>query len=132
MKLGQLDLLTKRVRKAPLASERATHIAVADLLRASLSKGWWASHIPSGELRTEATGKLLKRMYTQPGMADFVLLGPGCVCWLELKRPPNKPTEAQVAFGKAAILALSRYEVAYSYADAERILKAWGAVRIST
>ena len=128
----QLDIFKGKRQKGtkpPPALERATHIAIADLLHWGLSAGWWFSHIPSGELRTNATGKLLKRMGTKPGMADFMLLGPPGVHFLELKRPPNRPTEAQLLFGKMAFCANARYRVAYSYAEAEEILRNWGAIR---
>jgi hypothetical protein len=130
--VGQMDLFKgKRQRgvKAPPALERATHIAIADLLRVGLKPGWWASHIPSGEKRSVETGKLLKRMLVRPGMADFMLLGPGMICFLELKRPPNKPTEAQIEFSIAAARAGACYDVAYSYEEAERILRSWGCIR---
>jgi hypothetical protein len=130
----QLDIFkTKRQKgvKPPPALERATHIAIADLLRVGLKPGWWASHIPSGEKRSVETGKLLKRMLVQPGMADFMLLGPDMICFLELKRPPNKPTEAQITFSIRACNAGACYAVAYSYKEAEEILRGWGAIRTS-
>jgi hypothetical protein len=131
LKPQQLDMFTKRKAKRPPAPlERSVHILVADALRNGTAPGWWSSHIPSGELRTEETGRLLKRMKTEPGMADFMLLGPGKVRFLELKRKGNKPTAAQVLFGLAAIAADADYAVAYSADEALRILKEWGVLRI--
>jgi hypothetical protein len=71
----------------PPPIERRTHIALADLLRAACRPGWWWSHVPSGEHRSERTGGLLKRMGLRPGMLDFLLISPaGEHHWLELKR----------------------------------------------
>jgi hypothetical protein len=117
--------------KPPPALERATHIAVADLLRVGLKRDWWASHIPAGEKRSEATGKLLKRMLLVPGMSDFMLLGPGKVCFLEIKRKPNKLTPAQMLFGKMALSAGAGYGVAYSYEEAQLILFEWGCLKVT-
>jgi hypothetical protein len=74
--------------RLPLPIERRTHIAIADLLRwQAHHKGWWWSHVGSGEYRTEKTGALLKRMGLCPGMLDFLLISPtGRHHWLELKR----------------------------------------------
>jgi len=130
----QLDIFKssrqKGVKPKP-ALERATHIAIADLMHWGLSRDWWFSHIPAGEKRSKNTADLLKRMGTKPGMADFMLLGPGMTCFLELKRKPNKLTEAQKLFGVRALGAGDHYAVAYSYAEAEVILRGWGAIRTS-
>jgi hypothetical protein len=57
--------------------ERKVHIAIADLLRLQAHrKGFWFSHVPAGEHRSQRTGALLKRMGTKRGMADFLLIGP--------------------------------------------------------
>ena len=67
----------KRRRKRNVsAPERSTHIAVADMLGKLAAPGWWFSHIASGELRTEATGRLLKRMGLKPGIPDLLLIAP--------------------------------------------------------
>jgi hypothetical protein len=128
----QLDIFKGKRQKGtkpPPALERATHIAIADLLKWGLSRGWWYSHIPAGEKRSKATADLLHRMGTKPGMSDFLLLGPNSVCFLEIKRPPNKPTIQQQIFAAAAFKAGADYRVAYSYAEAEEILRNWGAIR---
>lgn len=81
------DLFGRRIRKAPPAPERKTHIAIADMLRHDCRRDWWWTHFPSGELRTDATGGLLKRMGLKSGVADFLLISPvGIPHWMELKR----------------------------------------------
>ena len=117
------------VRRLPPALERRTHIALADLLRHTARAGWWWSHIPSGEHRTEATGALLKRMGLQRGMADFLLISPtGVHHWLELKRGNAPLTEDQEAFAAALRRCGVPYAVVRDYDAAVRQLKLWGAV----
>jgi hypothetical protein len=132
----QLDLLKdprrQRGTRPPPAPERQLHIAVADVIRWSKAPGWIVFHPANGELRTEETGALLKRMLVLPGVSDFILLGPGpAVCALELKRRPNKPTEAQTAFLEAVRAIGGHAEWTDSYDRAIEILKGWGAVRVT-
>ena len=117
------------VRRLPPALERRTHIAIANLLRHTARAGWWWTHIPSGELRTEATGALLKRMGLQRGMADFLLISPtGVHHWLELKRGNAPLTEDQEAFAAALRRCGVPYAVARGYDDAVRQLTRWDAL----
>src|SRR3954468_8147695 len=99
-RLGQIDMWTKRVRKArtdPL--ERELHIAVADALDWGCKEEWLWWHVPNGELRTSATGALLKRMGVKAGVPDLHLLSPdGVFHVLELKRKGEKPTSLQRTF----------------------------------
>ena len=115
--------------RLPPALERRTHIAIADLLRHTARAGWWWSHIPSGEYRTEATGALLERMGLKSGMFDFLFIAPdGEHHWLELKRANGKISRQQKDF----ILMLARhgvkFAIAWSYEDAEKRLKVWGVL----
>jgi hypothetical protein len=116
-------------RRAPPPIERRTHIALADLLRVACRPGWWWSHIPSGEYRTEQTGALLKRMGTQRGMLDFLLISPtGEHHWLELKRGSAPLTEAQQTFIEQLNLRGVPWFVARDYDAAVRQLKQWGVL----
>lgn len=116
----------KRLAPAP---ERRTHIALADLLRATSRAGWWWSHIPSGELRTPETGALLKRMGLQPGMLDFLFISPtGVHHWLELKRGNAPLNDAQYAFMSELFARGVPHYVARSYDDAVHQLKLWGVL----
>jgi len=117
------------VRRLPPAPERRTHIAIADLLRYTARAGWWWSHIPSGEYRTEATGALLKRMGLKRGMADFLLISPdGVHHWLELKRGNAPLTEDQEAFAAALRRCGVPYYVARHYEGAVHQLQQWGVL----
>ena len=115
--------------RAPLPIERRTHIAIADLLRIACRPGWWWSHIPSGEHRSEQTGALLKRMGLKPGMSDFLFVSPiGQHCWLELKRGRAPLTEAQQAFAEHLRACGTAHHVARCYEDAVNQLKEWGVL----
>lgn len=119
-----------RRRPIPLASERRTHIAIADLLWRAAAPGWWWSHVPSGEYRTEQTGKLLRRMGLKPGMFDFVLIAPdGRHHWLELKRGTAPLSEAQREFQTMLTQRGVPAAVARSFDDAVIWLKIWGVLR---
>lgn len=130
----QLDIFrTKwhRGTKAPPALEQATHIAIADTLRRWAYPHWWWSHIGHGGKRSAETGRLLKRMGVKPGISDFLLIGPTGFHFLELKRPPNKPTEAQIDFGIAVIAGGGKFAVANSYEEAIGVLKMWGCLKVN-
>jgi VRR-NUC domain len=126
----QPDFWQRRsARRAPPPIERRTHIALADLLRHTCRPGWWWSHIPSGEYRSEKTGALLKRMGTQRGMLDFLLISPtGAHHWLELKRGSAPLTEAQQAFIEQLNRRGVPWFVARDYDAAVRQLKEWGVL----
>jgi len=116
----------KAVAPAP---ERRTHIAIADLLRLSCRPGWWWSHIPSGEHRTEQTGALLRRMGLKPGMFDFLLISPaGAHHWLELKRGFAPLTDGQIEFAAMLRSRNVPHAVARSYEEAMRQLTSWGVL----
>jgi len=117
------------VRRLPPALERRTHIAIADLLRQAAAAGWWWSHIPSGEHRTEQTGALLQRMGLKPGMLDFLLISPaGAHHWLELKRGMAPLTDGQIEFTAELRRRGVPYYVARDYEAAVRQLKLWGVL----
>lgn len=119
----------RHARRMPPPIERRTHIALADTLRIACRPGWWWSHVPSGEHRSEQTGALLKRMGLQRGMLDFVFISPtGAHHWLELKRGSAPLTDAQQAFIERLNRCGVPHHVARSYDDAECQLKEWGVL----
>jgi hypothetical protein len=115
--------------RAPPPIERRTHIAIADLLRIACRPGWWWSHIPSGEYRTDKTGALLQRMGLRRSMSDFLFVGPaGQHCWLELKRGRAPLTGEQEAFTEHLHQCGVPYHVARDYQSAVNQLKEWGVL----
>jgi len=128
--MHQPDFWQRRpARRMPLPIERRTHIALADTLRVSCRPGWWWSHVPSGEHRSEKTGALLKRMGTQRGMLDFLLIAPsGAHHWMELKRGNAPLTDAQRAFIEELTGRGVPWFVARDYEGAVRQLKQWGTL----
>jgi hypothetical protein len=130
----QLHLFTRRkARKLPPAKEFATHCAVADLLRVSLSPGWIWFHYPAGENRDARTGARLKRMGTKAGVADFLFISPpnGLFHALELKRGNLKPTPEQLEFLHQVKAAGGKANWCNSFDGAVAVLKHWGALRVA-
>ena len=134
----QLPMFGRRKRPRRGALEFNTHVAVADVLRRWSTPGWRWTHLPFGEHRNAITGARLKRMGTQVGWPDFVLLSPaippdqpGTAHFLELKRDGGKLTDFQQAFADFCALNEYPYRWTDNFRDAISQLKAWGAVRAS-
>jgi hypothetical protein len=70
----------------PPAKEFSLHIQLADILRRWIDPHWRFTHMPHGEHRSKVTAARLKRMGTTRGWPDFLLIGPGRVFFIELKR----------------------------------------------
>jgi hypothetical protein len=121
----------KRPRRPKPVLERRTHIAIADMLWKLGKPEWWWSHIPSGELRSEATGALLKRMGLKPGMGDFLFIGPaGDHRWLELKRQGSgRLSDAQLEFAGMCRSRGVPHAVVHSFREAEAQLREWNVLR---
>lgn len=134
----QLDLYkSKRQRgtKLPPVPEFHLHVMVADVLARWCSPEWRYTHVPLGEYRPKATAGRLKRMGVLSGFPDFQFFHcRGAVCFLELKRKGERPTEAQKAIAFFVINAGHGYLCTDSFDDALNALRAWGIVpsRIST
>ena len=108
------------------------HIALARLLDISLSGSFLWFHVPNGERRELKTAQLLVAMGVKPGVSDFILAGPGGQLHaLELKRRGLKPTPTQRAFLRRVQAIGGNAAWADNFDDAVRILKDWGAVRVS-
>lgn len=127
----------QRARRAPQAHERRTHIALADRLRVGCRpdmlhvtpSGWWWTHFPAGEDRSEATGALLKRMGLRKGVFDFLFISPtGEMRWLELKRGLAPTTPEQDDFAAMCRERGIKHFIARSYEKAEAQLKEWGVL----
>ena len=131
----QLSLLKgprQKGEKAPLPSEFQMQCAVADALRIGCSPGWFWTHFPAGELRTDETGRRLKRMGLKPGIFDLLLVDPnGTHYWLELKRGKAPLTTEQGIFLACMTLRLVPCAVARSFNEAITVLKGWGAIKVS-
>ena len=113
------------------ALERATHIALADLLRAKARPDVFWTHIPAGEYRAWSTGKLLKRMGLKPGLPDFVFIDrQGRHFYLELKRGQlGEVSLGQELFGSLMLERGVPYAIAYGFAEAEAQLREWCVLR---
>lgn len=113
-------------------SEYSLHVAVADFFRAALPDEILWTHLPMGEVRTARTGGKLKKMGTQPGWPDFILLIPvGMTCdvlFIELKRPGGSLSKTQKEFRERAEAITDYYLVAEAdpVGIVQTILKAHG------
>jgi hypothetical protein len=133
----QLHLFRARNQRgvaAPPPLEFATQCALADTLRKWATPNWVWTHIPLGEKRDDVTGGRLKRMGTQAGWPDFILIPPaGPKFWqrphfLELKRRGGKLTTPQAGFALWCKLNNCPHEVCDTYDAAVKILQRWGAL----
>lgn len=118
----------------PAPLEFAVHCALADTLRRWATPNWIWTHLPLGEHREAITGARLKRMGTQPGWPDLILIPPREHSiprphFLELKRRGGKLTEHQAGFALWCQLNDAPHAVADSYDAAVKILQLWGALR---
>jgi hypothetical protein len=130
----QLNLFTRRrAARTPPAIELKTHLALSETITLSLADGWYWWHHPAGEYRDERDGAKLKRMGNKPGISDFLFIcRPHCTLHaLELKRKGRKPSPAQLSFLAIVTLLGGQAEWVDSYEEAIRVLKRWGAVRVS-
>ena len=78
-----------RARRVPTSAPREIelHMSVAGLLRRHIGLGWIWGHVPSGELRDQATAGKLRAMGAPKGWADLFLFSPaGRLHAMELKR----------------------------------------------
>jgi len=129
MKPGQIDLFTKRTKaaKPPDALERELHIAVTDHIRWAIRPDVIWFHPANGELRSDSTGALLKRMGVRPGVSDLLFAAPprARLHALELKRRGKRPTPEQTAFLDAVRAIGGLSEWTDTYQQAIEILIGW-------
>ncbi len=120
-----------RPRKAPTVTpkEIELHMAVAHLLRKHANPAWRWTHVPSGELRDVRVATKLKRMGTQRGWPDFILVSPaGKFHALELKRLGGRLSEAQQDFQTWAAARGISHSVAENMDQVIAVLNFWGAL----
>jgi hypothetical protein len=84
--------------------------------------------IPGGnEVRWRAG--IRKGMGYMRGMPDLLARSHGVLLWLEIKVPPNKPTDEQLEFGRWAHSIGDHWEVVTSVAEAGKALQQLGLIR---
>jgi len=120
----------QRGRRPAPALEYALHCMVADTIRRWIRPGWIFTHLPMGEYRDPVTAVKLKRMGVTPGWPDFVFFSDdGRVCFLELKRHGEGPSERQAAMALFLMQGGHGYLCTSSYDVAVRQLVEWEIVR---
>lgn len=100
--------------------------AVADFLKRSLPSTALWTHFPAGEARTAITGARLKRMGTQKGWADYLIVHDGRLIGLELKAPGGRISPEQRAFGDALVANGFSWSIVRSLDEVETFLRGEG------
>jgi hypothetical protein len=122
-------MITARDRLPPIP-EKATHIALASLLRRPgivSSRRWEWTHIPLGGKRDKVSAAQLKSMGTKPGWPDFVFLHwTGAIYFLELKSSTGYLEPDQQTFHSKMRVWNIPCRVARSFEEAIDILQRWG------
>jgi hypothetical protein len=125
---AQLELIPRRPRSGSRAVEFRLQCAIARILREHGNPGWTFTHLPFGEYRPPATASRLKAMGVTPGWPDLMCVGPGRICFLELKRRGEKLSPEQASRATQLMAAGAGYGMAQSFDDAVDMLQAWGCV----
>jgi len=129
---GQLHLFRSRRQRGtapPSPSEFQLHCAVADTVRRWIAPHWIFTHIASGERRDQVTAARLKRMGVTAGFPDLMFIGPGRVCWIELKAKGGRLSAAQGDIAAHLLAAGHGYLCSSDYRDIVETLKSWGVLR---
>lgn len=121
--------------------ERHIHLNICQLLKLTAAPGVVWFHCPNERRTTPKEGAFLKRMGVLAGVADFTLLIPGRLraglqlpvqpAFLEVKRPGGRLSAAQEQFRDDVTSIGCLWGLVYSMADAEKMLRSWGAIRTS-
>lgn len=125
-----------RSQKSPLdLKESDIQIQVADWLRLYESaRGFLFFSVPGEAMGAAKTGAglgrmaRLKRMGLRPGVADIVIVKAGRVYFLELKRDNGVISENQGNFARDCERVGAEYYVAYSFDEAQEIVREWGII----
>lgn len=95
---------------------------VSDYFRAVLPPFVLWTHFPAGEARNAVTGARLKRMGTQRGWPDYLVLHDGGVLAIELKAEKGKQSSEQMEFAERLTAIGGKYHVARSLDDVKAAL----------
>lgn len=121
-------MTAERPKKGNTACEFRFACQVALLLERFCRPGWRYTHLPFGELRAKATAAKLQKMGVTPGWPDYMFVGPGRVCFLELKRFRGKRSNAQDEKVGYLLAAGCGYGMTSSFDDVVSMLQAWGVI----
>jgi hypothetical protein len=111
------------------AAEYKLQCQVAKALKKFCDKRWRYTHLPFGEKRDRWTSVKLHLMGVTPGWPDLLLIGPGKICFMELKRPKGGRMSAeQKDICMHIMVAGGGYALVDNYDDAIDALKDWGAL----
>ncbi len=108
--------------------EMRLHMAILPFLQAVLPRAARATliHVPNGEKRSPATGALLKRMGTKPGVEDLQFIWQTRLHAIEVKPEGEYQSRVQKAREAAVVAAGGVYAVCRSTDDVRETLAEWG------
>ena len=120
----------KREQYRQTASEHALQVSVLEYLAVNAQPWAYWFAIPNAGKRSWRTAKQMKAEGLTAGVADLCFLLPcGEVLWLELKRPGEKQTAAQIVFQGVCESLGHPYYVARSFDEAIAILRRWRVLK---
>lgn len=115
--------------KNPDPLERAIHLGIVHALHllAAPNVVWW--HTANERRTSPQEGAFLKRMGVKAGVPDFIILSPGLVAFLEVKRPGKYLSPAQNDMKSSLELAGFGVTVVRSIDEAIARMEQWGVIR---
>ena len=123
-----MTLRAPHPKKGNGAAEFRFACQLALLLQAHCSPTWRYTHLPFGELRAKATARKLQLMGVTAGWPDYMFVGPGKTCFLELKSFGGLPSKAQSETAGHIMACGCGYGMTSDLADAVSMLQAWGVL----
>ncbi len=107
--------------------EMRLHMAILPFLQAVLPREAADTliHVPNGEKRSPATGALLKRMGTKPGVEDLQFIWAGRLHAIEVKPEGEYQSRVQKAREAAVVAAGGVYAICRSTDDVRETLAEW-------
>jgi hypothetical protein len=131
-RMGQQPVPDPAVRRRREQPEQELQAAVVAHWRPRLVAGarLFATNgeLPGGTKFFRQAAAKRSRMGYVRGTPDLCARRPGKLLWLELKVPPNTPTDEQAAWAEWAIEAGDGWAVVTSVGEAGVVLRAWGFV----
>ncbi|MCH7946003.1 MAG: hypothetical protein IIC73_08345 [Armatimonadetes bacterium] len=108
--------------------EMRLHMAILPFLQAVLPREAADTliHVPNGEKRTPATGALLKRMGTRPGVEDLQFIWQTRLHAIEVKPEGEYQSRVQKDRERAVLAAGGVYAICRSTDDVRETLVSWG------
>lgn len=124
--------MTRKRRDPRKISEDALHESIVSLLRFKGHPDLIWYHCPNGIPANSTVGARFLKLGMRAGVADLCLVLPDrTAAFLEFKSQTGRWSLAQKVFAGQCRKIGVPYEVVRTWEDAERVLSAWGALRVA-